>query len=272
MDAWTRELTEAEARLVAAARLKAWTLYEGTATPHRSCGISLAETFGLPTRPYQALRKGGLTGMGTCGAMMGGRLVLGEVLGDPDPTGAATSRLLAAVAFFDRELPRRVDRMRAESDVCHDLTDQFDEFRSPERAAFCTRLATEVATLAAETLIRAGETLDITPIEGVDLALDRPHEPGPAMPTMPADAEAYRSVAFTEATVPAGLLAQHTTKEGVWARISVDEGALWYRIRGGLGGVFRLEPGRDGVVEPTVPHEVAPIGKVRFSVTFARRA
>lgn len=266
-DAWTRPLSEAEQAVVAAARRKAWILYEGVHTPHRSCGISLAETFGLPTRPYQALRKGGLTGLGTCGAMMGGRLVLGEILGDPDPTGPATPLLESAAAFFDRELPLRVDRMRSQSDICRDLTGQFAEFRGPERASFCTRLATEVATLTAEALVRAGHSPVIAPIEGLeteDLAA------GPEAASLPEGLEAYRSVSFDEHTVPDGLLASHSTKEGVWARITVESGALFYRVRGGLGGVWRLTPGDDAVVEPGVPHEVAPIGSVRFTVTFLR--
>src|SRR4029077_3350903 len=83
-----RGLTPDEAAYVAAARDKAFVLYEGTRTPHRSCGIALAETFGLPTPAYQALRRGGITGKGTCGSIRAGEQVLGEVLGDTRPTGA----------------------------------------------------------------------------------------------------------------------------------------------------------------------------------------
>ena len=73
-----------------AARQTAHWLYEGVETPHRSCGIALAETFGLPTEPYQAFRKGGITGEGPCGAIQAGMVILGQILGDPDPTGAVT--------------------------------------------------------------------------------------------------------------------------------------------------------------------------------------
>ena len=52
-----RALTPDEAAYVAAARDKAFILYEGVRTPHRSCGIALAETFGLPTPAYQAPRR-----------------------------------------------------------------------------------------------------------------------------------------------------------------------------------------------------------------------
>ena len=88
--------------LVERARWKAFGLYEGVRTPHRSCGIAIAETFGLPTASYQSLRRGGITGAGECGAIVAGRLVLGELLGDPDPNGPVTAALRAAmVEYFD---------------------------------------------------------------------------------------------------------------------------------------------------------------------------
>ena len=87
-DAAGRPLTAGEQGYVAAARTRAFVLYEGVQVRHRSCGIALAETFGLPTPAYQALRRGGITGAGTCGALRAGEQVLGELLGDPDPTGA----------------------------------------------------------------------------------------------------------------------------------------------------------------------------------------
>src|SRR5215831_10202099 len=95
-----RALSPEEAAYVAAARDKAFTLYEGVRTPHRSCGIAIAETFSLPTRPYQALRRGGITGKGACGAIRAGEHVLGELLGDPEPTGAVTAVLREAIAWY----------------------------------------------------------------------------------------------------------------------------------------------------------------------------
>src|SRR5215510_1153705 len=95
-----RALMPDEAAYVAAARDKAFALYEGVRTPHRSCGIALAETFGLATPPYQALRRGGITGKGACGAIRAGEQVLGELLGDPDPIGAVTPALRAAVTWY----------------------------------------------------------------------------------------------------------------------------------------------------------------------------
>src|SRR5690349_10959504 len=95
-----RPLDDAERAYVAAARDKAFVLYEGKRTPHRSCGIALAETFGLPTPAYQALRRGGITGEGACGAIRAGEQLLGELLGDPDPTGAVTPVLRAAITWY----------------------------------------------------------------------------------------------------------------------------------------------------------------------------
>src|SRR3954468_7846426 len=103
-----RGLTADEVAYVAAARDKAFVLYEGVRTPHRSCGIALAETFGLPSRPYQALRRGGITGKGDCGAIRAGEQVLGELLGDPDPTGAVTPALRAAVTWYQAAWQGRV--------------------------------------------------------------------------------------------------------------------------------------------------------------------
>src|SRR5262245_5390161 len=103
-----RALTPDEASYVTAARDKAFSLYEGVRTPHRSCGIALAETFGLPTRPYQALRRGGITGKGACGAIRAGEQVLGELLGDPDPIGAVTPALRKAVTWYQAAWQERL--------------------------------------------------------------------------------------------------------------------------------------------------------------------
>ena len=62
-------------RIERARRTRATTLYEGVETPHRSCGIALAETFCLETPAYQAFRKGGITGAGPCGAIQAGLVV-----------------------------------------------------------------------------------------------------------------------------------------------------------------------------------------------------
>ncbi len=126
-------------------------LYAGDETPHRSCGIALAETFGQPTAPYQALRKGGITGCGECGAIVAGRLILGQVYGDPDPTGGVTDELVAAMTEYERLWRERIDRGDASGDsvVCNVLTGQFERFRSRARHDFCTNLAADAAECVA---------------------------------------------------------------------------------------------------------------------------
>jgi hypothetical protein len=151
-----RPLTERERELIAAARDKAYTLYEGVAVPHRSCGIALAETFGLPTPAYQALRRGGITGEGACGSIRAGEHILGEILGDPDPTGAITEPLRAAITWYQREAAARIDRGASPDIICNNLTRQFGEFTGPRRMQFCTSLVATVAEIVAEALLRFG--------------------------------------------------------------------------------------------------------------------
>jgi hypothetical protein len=150
-----RTLTPDEAAYVSAARDKAFVLYEGVRTPHRSCGIALAETFGLPTPAYQSLRRGGITGKGTCGAIRAGEQVLGELLGDPSPTGAVTAELRAAVSWYQEAWRVRMFASETAPDVvCDTLVRPHGDFMGPSRKAFCTNLAADVAALTAEALCR----------------------------------------------------------------------------------------------------------------------
>lgn len=91
---------------------------------------------------------------------------------------------------------------------------------------------------------------------------------------LPKSARPYRRTAdFTEASVPAGLLKAHTTKEGSWALIHVLEGRLAYRIvdpRRPPSETILSPSEPPGVVEPTILHEVEPLGAVRFYVEFHR--
>lgn len=92
------------------------------------------------------------------------------------------------------------------------------------------------------------------------------------MKSLPPDAVAYKATPeFDQDTIPAALLGSHTTKAGTWGRIVVSRGRLLYRILEPALSEHWLEPGRDGVVEPTVRHEVEPHGEVRFHVEFLRR-
>ncbi len=160
-----RELTADEVGYVAAARDKAFTLYEGVSTPHRSCGIALAETFGVATPAYQALRRGGITGKGSCGAIRAGEQVLGELLGDPSPVGPVTPELREAVSWYQAAWEQRL--MPGKPDIiCDNLVRPHGEFTGPARKAYCTNLAADVAALTAEALCRFSRWRPaITPFE-----------------------------------------------------------------------------------------------------------
>jgi tellurite resistance-related uncharacterized protein len=89
--------------------------------------------------------------------------------------------------------------------------------------------------------------------------------------TIPPDAVSYqRTRDFSEATLPAALRRRHTTKPGVWGRICVVQGSLLYCILEPRLEEHVLSPGQAGVVEPEIPHEVEPVGEVRFFVEFLR--
>jgi hypothetical protein len=149
---------------IEAARRKAYILYEGVETPHRSCGIALAETFGLPTRPYQAFRRGGITGEGPCGAIEAGLVILGELLGDPDPAGAVTPALRDAAVEYRRRVRESVFGGAGDADtVCNHLTAPFGDFRGEARRSFCTGLVSTVAGIVAEVAIRHGAGVTVAP-------------------------------------------------------------------------------------------------------------
>jgi tellurite resistance-related uncharacterized protein len=91
---------------------------------------------------------------------------------------------------------------------------------------------------------------------------------------LPPDVRAYkRTPEFTEATLPEGLRRAHDTKPGVWGLIHVLEGRLAYRVtdpRRPVSETILTPEGEHGVVEPTIRHEVEPLGSVRFYVEFHR--
>lgn len=95
---------------------------------------------------------------------------------------------------------------------------------------------------------------------------------GQAAPAaLPPGCEPYRSTPlFTEATVPPGLLRSHRTAPGTWGLIRVLEGRLLYRVLDPASERVLDPAGAPGLVEPGVPHEVAPLGPVRFQVEFHR--
>ncbi|MES2206668.1 MAG: DUF1971 domain-containing protein [Pseudomonadota bacterium] len=88
------------------------------------------------------------------------------------------------------------------------------------------------------------------------------------MKSLPLDVTAYKKTPeFDESSVPNGLLNNHKTKEGVWGKIVVLEGNLLYTINEPKEEIY-LDTNNVGVVEPTVLHQVKPLGKVRFYVEF----
>jgi tellurite resistance-related uncharacterized protein len=80
-----------------------------------------------------------------------------------------------------------------------------------------------------------------------------------------------RTADFDEHSVPAGLLADHSTKRGVWGRIHVLEGALTYIVEPPLAREQPVAAGESAIVVPEVKHRVRPEGAVRFFVEFHRR-
>ena len=91
------------------------------------------------------------------------------------------------------------------------------------------------------------------------------------MKNLPANTKAYkRTPIFTENSIPEGLQNAHQTKPSVWGKIVVLEGQLLYRILEPVLEEVHLCPEQTGAIEPTVLHEVRPLGKVRFYVEFHR--
>jgi tellurite resistance-related uncharacterized protein len=89
--------------------------------------------------------------------------------------------------------------------------------------------------------------------------------------SLPPELELYRQTGeFSEATIPAALRSEHTTKAGVWARIRVVEGELLLSLLEPALEEVLLTPQRPGIVAPQVPHRVEPRGPVRFRVEFLR--
>lgn len=92
--------------------------------------------------------------------------------------------------------------------------------------------------------------------------------------SLPAGLEPYkRTPSFSDTTIPAGLLSDHSTKDGTWGLIHVEEGTLRYVIsdeRRPPAERLLTPETEPGVVEPTILHRVEPVGQVRFHVQFHR--
>jgi len=87
------------------------------------------------------------------------------------------------------------------------------------------------------------------------------------MKSLPHHVQQYSSSpVFTENTVPKGLLKDHSTKNGVWGLICVNEGELEYIIEDQETHI--LTPENKGVVEPEIKHHIKPLGAVSFFIEF----
>jgi tellurite resistance-related uncharacterized protein len=76
-----------------------------------------------------------------------------------------------------------------------------------------------------------------------------------------------RTAEFNEESIPAALRKDHSTKTGVWAKITVTRGKLLYRVPS-LEKETELSAGRLGIVLPEVLHNVEPLGLASFFVEF----
>lgn len=86
---------------------------------------------------------------------------------------------------------------------------------------------------------------------------------------IPAEARFYKSTpSFTDQTLPAGLLKQHTTAAGTWARIVLSDGEIGYRLGAPLNRYFRLTPAYTGIIPPQVAHALEPCGPVVLHIEF----
>ena len=91
------------------------------------------------------------------------------------------------------------------------------------------------------------------------------------MKQLPASVKPYKKTAvFTENTIPAGLLKDHTTAEGVWGLIHILSGELGYQISGEKEGGYILNQKLPGIVEPKVKHHIKAIAAVKFYIEFNR--
>lgn len=91
------------------------------------------------------------------------------------------------------------------------------------------------------------------------------------MKTLPNTVKAYKQTAvFNQDTVPKGLLKDHSTKTGVWGKITLLKGEMQYSITEGDCEEVVLSPEKHGVVEPKILHYIKPLGEVEFFVEFYR--
>lgn len=86
---------------------------------------------------------------------------------------------------------------------------------------------------------------------------------------MPNGFVTYRKTpVFTAETVPRGLQSRHSTKKGVWGRLSVSSGTLAFVLEGPAEEREVVEAGQTVIIVPEVEHRVEVLGPVEFFVEF----
>ncbi len=88
---------------------------------------------------------------------------------------------------------------------------------------------------------------------------------------IPEYAEKYaESPKFTTETVPKQLTKSHDTKQGIWGKLIVLQGALDYKITGSPETSMRIEAKSHAVIEPQISHRVRLDSGTCFFIEFYR--
>lgn len=87
--------------------------------------------------------------------------MLGELLGDPSPTGPPTDALKVAAARYRAAIAAKIDL--AVDTACNARTARFPTFAGPARLGYCTSLAAIVAETVAEVAWDAGAASGFAP-------------------------------------------------------------------------------------------------------------
>jgi tellurite resistance-related uncharacterized protein len=93
-----------------------------------------------------------------------------------------------------------------------------------------------------------------------------------AMPTLPTNVTSYkRTPNFTQATVPRGLLKDHSTKAGTWGVLTVLSGALYYHITLTQSSQsYALAVDVAGIIVPEQKHYIELTGEAEYYLEFYR--
>jgi tellurite resistance-related uncharacterized protein len=88
---------------------------------------------------------------------------------------------------------------------------------------------------------------------------------------LPAEAESYRTIGpFDAQSLPRGLRAEHSLKQGAWGLLALSEGSLRFVWDDDEGGAEDLAAPAELVVPPLVRHHVEGEGPFTLAITFYR--